>query len=853
MDYEEACLNALCGPDYQHFLENSFPEEAPKIKIFGGSVTEETDYKPGQPETEPNSLIQTDMVGNLSCVTDDSSTRCAKLKSTIPNISEEVTGGKKSNKANLRVMDRNWTKDASGKEAIYLHNGNNQLETPEAKIESKTEARSKSKEEVKVQTFSRILPFLPSIRIIKKNPEFSSSKRMNNYDVESDIESIDHSKATTMSSYSANKDVVTKSINEMQEDISSEFDKSHNESAERTELLVMIESELVGKDIDDLPDPIDVIQRTEAACSSTFSQDSNDKVPFQVAFAVKLADFINSLNNVRIGVTSFFSKLTNIRTESIKCSCSQGADNVEQLPADTDELYEDVQSLDADFSQSDYTKKHEKPLSLPRSVILRKPNFRIPPLHINKKQLITKMSTPLQRPGGRKGEQIAPISKGVSRTPNMTSIQSRPNHLRKSFLFLIQEKTEPDSSEYEYDEFPGIRKDDHDYDIYENFVRGANSIYELGLPRCSASQDEENLYYNEDVIVRANKVVIEEPPPLPPKTSKPNPSDRVSKHRCDVPHRQKICNRQRDVELPRRSISQEKGVAKGFVKISKKFVLKTPFSSSRREGEGKRSQPTMRQKVKQGNKEERRVVIDNGDAYEEEISITQLADFQDSNEGEYELYGDIPSNHQTENKYLELLSAKGRPLDNAILRRILPEIPRPNIESTSECKRNVRCSFTKTPKPKITNDQRDLPPQFRGNYHFNASQDNPRSKTLELSVNLKFPSSEKTNEVAEKMISKKIPPVIPARPESIPSHIISRLSTPVPKYTQNHSTISSVCENERPSDEQMMVPITENDGRSVDIQERSKENGATSAQRGSDSSALVCDNDVYMYMADCYS
>ncbi|VDO12433.1 unnamed protein product [Rodentolepis nana] len=846
MDYEEVCLNSLCGPDYQQFLENSFSKEAPKIAILGGSARKEMDCKPGEPETEPNAPTQTDVVVNVNCATEDSSTPHAKLRITFPKISKGATGDKRSNKANFRVINEKCPKDASGKETNDLQKTNSQLETQDAKTESKIEVRSMPKEEVKVHLLSRILPFVPRTRIFKKDPDVPSSKRMNNYDVESDIESIDHSKANTTSTSSANEKIVFKSTNEMNEELSLGLDKPHNESSERTEGIAMKESGLVGKEIDDLPEASDVIQRTEAKCSSTFPQASDDKIPFQVASAVMLADFINHLNDMRISMNSVFSNLTNISIESIKYSGSQGAESREQSSADMNDPYEDVQSLDADVSQPDCARKHDRPLSLARSVNLKKPNFSFPSLRIDRKQIITKLSTPLQKPAGKKGDRNALISRGVPPTPTTTSFPNRPNQLKKSFRLLIHEKTESDSNEYEYDDFADIRKEDHDYDICEDFVGESTSTHKLA---------GENLYYNEDVIERADSVVIEEPPPLPPKTSQLNPSDRRSKHRCEVQHCQKRRNRQGDIELPRRSISGEKGVTKGLMNFSKKFALKTPFSSSRRDGEGRGPQPTTHLKVKQGSKEARRVVIDNADVYEEEIPITRLTDFQDSNEGEYELYGDLPTTQHTENKYLELVSVKGRPLENVVQRRILPELPRPNIESTIECKRNVRCSFTKTPKPKIANDQRDSSTNFRGSYQFDESQDNPLPKALELSLNLKSPSSEKTNEVGEKMISKKIPPVIPARPESIPSHIISRLSTPLPTGTQNHSTISSsVGDEEGPSDEQMVDQITGNSNdRSVGIEVESKEKSGTSVQSDDDPSAFVCDNDVYMYMADCYS
>lgn len=846
MNYEETCSNALCGPDYQEFMENSYLKEDSKLEIVSNPTEEEPGDKPSKLETKTNTPIKTVIGRKLDYIKSDLSTRYIELKNTNSKISKRIIGDKASNKTDSLVVDRNCTEGASNEKSNNLENQDNHKQTQEAMTETKFEVKLRPKSKVKPQTLSGIPSFASSIQILKKNPELLNPKKMNNYDVESDTESIDHAKENTESSSSLIRNVISTSMNKMKEDISSVFNKPQYESTEQTETDTTKELEPMGKDIEHQPDEIHVIQSTEAECSPTVPPPSDESLPVKFTSAAK---FLKHMSNVKVNVTSFFTKLKKINPESIKNNNYRGLNNVEQPPEDMYELYEDVQTLDDHVSQSTNTKKQNQPSRLRRSITVWKFNLRIPPLRIGKDHIFAKISKSFYKQAARKEKKKTSTPKEVSETSNETFIQSRTNQLKKSLLPLIVEKTKPDLNEYEYDEFPSVQNDDHDDDIYEDFVCDSISVPKSALPK----HPDENLYYNDDVIESANKMVLKGPPPLPPKKNKLILSDKVSKKRFDAQNRQKIRSRQRDFELPRRSVSQVKGGVKGLMKIPKKIAFKKPFPNSNKEGESYISHSKIDLNVKQENLEEGCIDIDNGDVYEQEGPINLLIDFQDSNENEYELYGKISTNHQSETKYSEPINVKESHLENVILRRILPEIPKPNIESASESKRNVRCSFVKTPKLKIINGQRDLPTNIQLNYRFNSSQDNQYRKEQDSSGNLKTSSTGKLNEVAEKIIPKKIPPVIPARPKYIPDYIISRLSTPVATDTQNQSTRSSVLEKERPSDERKIDEIPKNNEPSIDIQEESNVNKETSSQNGNDLSAEVCQNDVYMYISDCHS
>ncbi|KAM3179153.1 hypothetical protein ACTXT7_001104 [Hymenolepis weldensis] len=849
MNYEEACLNALCGPDYQEFMEKLSLKEDLKLEIVSNPIEEEPGDKPSKLEIKTNAPIKTVIGRKLDYIKSDLSTPYAELKNTNSKITKGIIGDKASNKTDSLVVDGNCTEGASNAKSNNPDNKDNHNQTQEAKTETKFEVKLRPKP----QMLSRIPSFASSIQLFKKNSELLNFKKMNNYDVESDAESIDHAKENAESSPSLIRNVISMSTIKTKEDISSVFNKPQYESTEQTETGTTKELEPMGKDIKHQPDEIHVIPHTKAECSPAVSPPFDENLPFKVTSAAKLADFPKYMSNMKVSVTSFFTKLKKINPESIKNNDYRGFTNVEQPPEDTYELYDDVQTPDAHVCQSNNTKKQNQPINLRRSITFWKFNLRIPPLRIDKDQIFVKISKSFQKQAARKEKQKTSAPQEVSGTSNETSIQSRTNQLKKSLLPLIVEKTKSDLNEYEYDEFPSIQNDDHDGDIYEDFEGDSISASKSALPKHPESKQDENLYYNDDVIESVNKIVLEEPPPLPPKINKFTLSDQVSKERFDAQNKQKIRSRQGDFELPRRSISQEKGGVKGLMKISKKIACKKLFSNPSKEGEGNISHPKMDLKVKQENLEGRRIDIDNGDVYEQERPINLLTDFQDSNENEYELYGKILTNHQNETEYSEPINVKEGHLENVILRRILPEIPRSNIESASERKRNIRCSIVKTPKSKIINGQRDLPTNIQLNYRFNGSQDNQYQKEQDSYGNLKTSSTEKPNEIAEKIIPKKIPPVIPARPKCIPNHIISRLSTPVATDTQNRSTRSLILEKERPSDEQKIDKIPKNNEPSIDIQEESNVNKETSTQNGNDLSAEVCENDIYMYISDCYA
>ncbi|VDL22910.1 unnamed protein product [Hymenolepis diminuta] len=846
MECEEACLNASYGPGYQDFTENSSLKEDLKLEIVS-NPTEEERGDIWKMETKTNTPIKTVIGRKLDYIRSDLSTRYVKLRNTNSKISKRIIGDKASNKTDSLVMHRSCTKGASNEKSDNLENQDSHKQTQEAKTETKFEVKLMPKPKVKPRVLSGIPSFASSIQIFKKNPKPSNPK-MNNYDVESDTESIYHAKENTESSPSLIRNVISMSMNKMEENTSSKFNKPQYESTEQTETDTTKELEPIGKDIERQPDEIHVIPSTEAGCSSTVSPPSDKNFPFKGTSAAKLADFFKHMSNVMASVTSFFTKLKKINPESIKNNDYGGINNVGQPPEDTYELYEDVQTLDAHVSQSTNIKKKNQLPSLRRSITFWKFNPRIPPLRIDKDQIFAKISKSFQKQG-RKEKEKTSTPKEASGTSNEISTQSRTYQPKKTLLPLIVEKTKPDLIEYEYDEFPSAQNDSHDGDIYENFVGDSISAPKSALPK----HPDENLYYNNDVIESANKMVLGGPPPLPPKKNKLTLSDKVSKERFNVQKKQKIRNGQRDFELPRRSVFQEKGGVKGLMKIPKKIVFNKPFSNSNKKGENNISHSKVHLKMKEESLEEGCIDIDNGDVYEQERPITLLIDFQDSNENEYELYGKISTNHQGETIYSEPINVNENHPENFILQRILPEIPRPNIESASEHKRNVRCSFVKTPKSKIINSQRDSRTNIQLDYRFNGSQDNQYRKEQDSSGNLKAPSTEKPNEVAEKIIPKKIPPVIPARPKYIPNHIISRLSTPVAIDTQNRSTRSSVLGKERSSDEQKIDEIPRNYEPSIDLQEESNVSKETSTQNGNELSAEVCQNDVYMYISDCYS
>lgn len=881
MDIEDGNLN--------EFYLKQFSQNASGCEINGKHSDRELEDRAGgtakeiencsKESSRPTaSAIKAAVVNKFDTVKSGSSLQHSEVESSIPKVLKSVTPDRSKSASSERVAEANLSKMTSRPPEIEP-NAVSTCSTTESKEEStvnhadvRLQPGPNERPHAKLRFFSRSLPSATSTRLFKVGSERSDSKKMNNYGVESDAESVNQPAETAKSSLSPIKKILSKKFSKVKANgtftssLQENKTKTNKESAANTEKYrdkvekspitsgdVFVKEEFgkveVNRETVTTISPVHLNKskskdeahnlKEQRNCNLSIKSDMEmHGKPNEQISTSQMNSLLNIMSKAKINLPSFFNKPKNIHFESIVAVAK-----APEFPTeDTYELDDEINSLNIGDFSAENVRKVKEPVRQRRLTIF-----------CGNRRSVSRRFNPFKRKRRVKGnfKSVSSASRDLpivrpKRAQIWNSVQSESSQSKKeASSYFPPQNNEPQYYEYEYDEFPTDQEnfpsklnetDDDSYDYFipdhmthtgiENHDPKPLKSYPSHHCQIKSELDVEDLYQNQRAIAMNDEMVS---PPIPPKIMK------------------NISEMENNFELPRGLFSSEKGEANGNASISKNKLLPSLKMES------KHTRPVRDRGSQKCHSEESGHEFDGCEEYEQCVQPAESEkrcgrSINPQSGDEYEQCGVLSSKEAAEYHNSKLVDMKVVSPENAMLEReISDRVPTsnpkydnaleakvpPNCPTNEHC-RDARCSGTKTSKSEKEKRGQDNEIDTEEKRIGRDDQCQNNRESILFSV-------EKIDDGKKELLPKKIPPAIPARPRSIPQYILSRQLPLMSKVLEEtHST------------ELKTVSVSE-DKRSPMKSGKGQIEFSRASISGGDNFAAAGENDIYMCLDACYS
>ncbi|KAM7533568.1 hypothetical protein Aperf_G00000124281 [Anoplocephala perfoliata] len=869
-ELSEFYLNQLFQSDSGNETTTKHSDREPEDRV--GEIGEEVENCSKEHCKPKGSAIKAAVVNKLNDVKSGLSLYYSEIEGTIPRVLRKIVPDRTKSTLNEHPAEADTPETTSPHpetESNILPTCSNMEQKEEIiKIHSDAGLQPGPNEKayVKLRMLPRSRSFATSTRLIKGVFDRSDSKKMNNYGVESDTESVNQSAETAKASPSLLKKIISEGLNKVKRNSTFTSNSQKNKTQSDKESTTNTEKycdEVLADEVltKEKPGRGELNEETVLNITSVHMTELEPKVeanglneqknhdlaieidgetyetPKEGTSTSRMNNLINIMSNVKINLSALFNKPKNTPFEAS-----------ESPREDTYELEDENDSLNTSNFPAENVRKTKEPVSKKRRFITLRRNRR----------LVSRASNPFRKWGRVKNNMsVSSPSRDLPTLrpkypPIWTSARRESSQPKKEASSSpMSENTELKYNDYEYDELPIVQEnppsklnetDDGTYDYFNPDYSTHTGIKNHDpKPRkrftphnfqIKLDMHEEDLYQNEGAITLNEEMIS---PPIPPKCMKKKPEIEKS------------------FELPRRSLSRGMGKVKGNMLISKNRLLTSLKIES------KRSRPL-------GNKEMQRKEFshdfDNFEEYEqclqptekrkEESTNLQLTGLQEDVGDEYELYEDLSPKVVNEYDYSKLVFPDTAMLKREMPGRDLPSLPKKDIASKSEYPlRSSTIEHCQDARHSITSTSKIVGGQESKT---DAGEEGiERGSQCQNKQETRVPTVDKTNNPKKENLAKETPPEIPARPRNIPQYILSRqLSLMSADLDIQKQSENSIPEDEGPPNEPETCSVPEDKRSSKNLETNQK---ATSEApiSGSDNFSGACENDIYTYLDSCYS